>query len=661
LNIAFLLPLASFLTTLFAILTSRSNPGWRESFLFASIIWGAFQIIAIEVLGVFDSIGLPGLVLFWTIHLIIVMIILQVRGSNRVARLREALIQLRNTWSQFALVERITVIAIGLIVFALFFVAWISPPNTIDSLLYHMSRVVHWAQNGSLAHYPTAYEHQLYNPPWSETAILALRTLWGDDRPANLVQWFSMLASLVGVSAIAGSMGVGRRGQILSVAFVATVPMGILQATSSQTDYVTSFWLVSLAYFAAVRLRRPLRAPEIALLGTVMGLGLLTKGTFIIYALPFMLVYLILTVRQEGIRQVMSQLAGIGALAFVLNLGFWARNMATYGFPYGSKEFLEGHISVQIAANSESDSSKSINRSAGWLRWTGEQLIKTAAQQMVTPVRKLNLLMGSGLNRAYAYLGMSPTNDFEIAIWNYEDTAGSPLHFALVPIALLGMVGMASGESKASAIALAAALAAGWFLFALLIPQSSALTGVRLQLPVLIVFGPVVGASTVAIGKRKFFPFAAVLLILAGLPYVIFNHTRPLIGRLPWTTRVESILKVRPVELLFAANPSLLATYEPASLAMANLQCNQIGLRIDSHDTEYAIWWLLEAPQSGVELRSIYTYPRLLQYQDRSFKPCAIMCTICGDRSRLHGLDLIHRSGFASVFAGSTFDWDADR
>lgn len=659
-RLAFLLPLASFLAVFAGFLSGKCERGWRESFLFTSIIWGSFQILSIEALSIFKVIGPLGLIFAWATFLIVAVTWQLVRFKDPLSKLQVKLIQLWRSWAELTMMEQIIIMAIAAITVLLLIIGWISPANTIDSLLYHMSRVVHWAQNGSLAHYPTAYEHQLYNPPWSETAILSLRTLWGDDRPANLVQWFSMLASLVGVSAIAKSMGVSKRGQILSAAFVVSVPMGILQATSTQTDYVTSLWFVSLAYFAVVRLSRPLKPLEVALLGMAIGLGMLTKGTFMIYAIPFTLVYFILTLRQEGIRQVVTQLAAIGALTLLLNLGFWARNIATYGFPYGSKEFLEGHISAPIVANSESDSSKTINRSAGWLRWTVEKLIKTAAQQIVTPVRRFNLFIGSSLNRAYTFLGMSPTNDFEIAIWNYEDTAGSPLHFALVPIALLGIARMRSKETKTATIALAASLVLGWILFSLIIRGSSSLTGVRLQLPVLIAFGPVVGASTDLMSKRVFFPFAAGILILSSLPYVVFNHTRPLIGRVPWTTRIESILKVRPAELLLAADPSLIATYEPASRAIANLQCNQIGLRIDSHDTEYAIWWFLEAPQSGVKLQTINTYAWLLRYQDRSFKPCAILCTICGDRSRLHGLELIHSSGFASVFAGSTFVWEAD-
>jgi hypothetical protein len=46
--------------------------------------------------------------------------------------------------------------------------ALITPPNMYDSMTYHMSRVVHWIQNGSLAHYPTSIGRQLFLPPGAE-------------------------------------------------------------------------------------------------------------------------------------------------------------------------------------------------------------------------------------------------------------------------------------------------------------------------------------------------------------------------------------------------------------------------------------------------------------------------------------------------------------
>jgi hypothetical protein len=83
--------------------------------------------------------------------------------------------------------------------------------------------------------------------------------------------------------------------------------------------------------------------------------------------------------------------------------------------------------------------------------------------------------------------------------------------------------------------------------------------------------------------------------------------------------------------------------------------CQQIGLRIDSSDLEYLFWWLLDAPQSGMHLETLYTFPELERYIDPAFTPCAIICTICDDRTSLHGLTLDGDYSKVKLFTGSEF------
>ncbi len=82
-------------------------------------------------------------------------------------------------------------------------IAWIAPPNSYDSMTYHMPRVMHWIQDRSVAYYPTNMLAQLFLTPGGEFFILHFQVLAGSDRLANLVQWFSMVGSAVGVSLIA--------------------------------------------------------------------------------------------------------------------------------------------------------------------------------------------------------------------------------------------------------------------------------------------------------------------------------------------------------------------------------------------------------------------------------------------------------------------------
>ncbi len=52
-----------------------------------------------------------------------------------------------------------------------------------------------------------------------------------------------MAGILVAVSALAKILGAGRKGQWAAAAFACSLPVAVLEATSTQTDLVAAFWL----------------------------------------------------------------------------------------------------------------------------------------------------------------------------------------------------------------------------------------------------------------------------------------------------------------------------------------------------------------------------------------------------------------------------------
>src|SRR4029077_7792169 len=106
------------------------------------------------------------------------------------------------------------------------------------------------AQNASLAPYPTHILRQLYLQPGAEFVLLHLQLLSGGDRLAGVVQWASMVGVLIGVSLIANDLGARRPGALCACLFAASLPIGVLESTSTQNDYVVAFWLVCVMAFA---------------------------------------------------------------------------------------------------------------------------------------------------------------------------------------------------------------------------------------------------------------------------------------------------------------------------------------------------------------------------------------------------------------------------
>jgi hypothetical protein len=177
--------------------------------------------------------------------------------------------------------------------------------------------------------------------------------------------------------------------------------------------------------------------------------------------------------------------------------------------------------------------------------------------------------------------------------------------------------------------------------------------GVRYQTPFFIAWAPVFGVAADGLG-RKVAAWMAVCLVLASLPWVLLNRTRPMIGWRPRTS-TDSIFRTPASELLFAnwierRDPSI-----AAAQAVEATGCKQVGLRLDSHDWEYSFWWLLRAPQSGVHIEVLNPAPYLERYADPSFRPCVVVCTICGSRPQAYGLHLMVAFSDVRVYAGDGY------
>jgi len=208
----------------------------RSIFLLTAIIWGVLVTISTELFSPFQMIRFPSIIGFW---LVIAFGALILANRQNLSYQKPTLISLKT----LSIFEYCVLISMFFFLGIIVVIALSSPPNNWDSLAYHMSRIVHWIQNHSVENYPTHILRQLYLPPWAEYAIMHVLFFAPNDQWANIVQWFSLLGCLIGVSLIAQELGANRRTQIFSSVLVITIPMVILQGASTQNDLVVAFWL----------------------------------------------------------------------------------------------------------------------------------------------------------------------------------------------------------------------------------------------------------------------------------------------------------------------------------------------------------------------------------------------------------------------------------
>jgi hypothetical protein len=141
------------------------------------------------------------------------------------------------------------------------FIAVTAAPNNYDSQTYHLPRIEHWLQNGSLTFYPTSNPRQNGMGPLAEVLLLQVRVLSGSDFFYQLVQWLSMVCSIAAVLRITRQLGGSETQCWIAAVFVATLPIGILESTTTQNDYVVAALLgcfVTLGIEAVARPRASL-------------------------------------------------------------------------------------------------------------------------------------------------------------------------------------------------------------------------------------------------------------------------------------------------------------------------------------------------------------------------------------------------------------------
>jgi 4-amino-4-deoxy-L-arabinose transferase-like glycosyltransferase len=569
----------------------------RESFVWATLTWGALAIAITEALSLFKAISVIPLGMAWAAASLVTLMILY--------KFRSKSIDFKAGRLSLDLFSKLLLGVIAAILLLTAVVAFVAPPNNYDSMTYHMSRVMHWAQNQSVAHYPTHILRQLSMPPAAEFAILQFQVLLGSDYLANFVQWFCMLGSLILITLIAKLLGANYRGQILSAFVGATIPMGILQATSTQTDYVTSFWILCFVYFV-IKFKSESRFEHIGGASLALGLAVLTKPTACLIAFPFGLWLVILLLRRRK-WNLWRPLLVMLLVVMLINSGYFLRNLSLFGSFLGSdhgtvnEAFLPGNLASNI--------------------------LKYFAQHLNSPFPSFNASIYAGLKRLHDVSGIdindNRTSFEEFTIEKYtphEDVAGSLVHLFLIFVC--GFLFFYRGKPKnhPDLLAYFTALVAGFLIFFGFIKYQPWLN--RLTLPIFVLFSPLIGIILNKMFAKRIQIAVFALMIMVAIPPLLMNITRPLIPP-PFARRSKySILTTPRQYFYFAGMPETYRSYKRVADTIKKRKYSNIG--VGGINNEYPLWVLLDA--AGIKYRlehvEVENVSRSIQ---TDFKPEAVL------------------------------------
>jgi 4-amino-4-deoxy-L-arabinose transferase-like glycosyltransferase len=565
----------------------------RELFIWCCIGFGLFIVFTTEFLSFFGLINRFSIFVCW----IVLLIFSYIQFKNKFRYYLNSILSKINFSYNLSMLFQLLILTILILTLL---TALIYPPNTPDSLSYHMSKVMHWIQNGNVEFYSTAITRQLYLSPFSEFVILHLQLLTNGDYLANLVQWFSMIGCMITVSLINKEFGGNNKSQLFSALFCATIPMGILQSTSTQTDYVVSLWIIILAYFI-VRYKTTKSIKYIYAFAVALGLALITKQTAYIYALPFCVWFLFLTLKRPDHFLLLFTIPIIISL---INFGQFKRNFELYGNPIGihSSEYSETIINEKIN-----------------IKTTLSNFTRNITFNLMVPNSKANNITRNIINKVHDYMKISihdSKSTFGGEYWTffslYESYASNILH--LLIIVFITLILILRGNFKTPILTYIINVFFGFLLFSIILKWNP--WGNRLLLPLFILFTPIVGIGFFKIKSNKLYLYISIIIIFISLPYLLMNQTRPLLMNIEKGLESKFIIKPPPFlknsrkELYFTYYPKLYEPYKKITDKIKESNCKIIGIdaskTLEGGTWEYPFWVMTKDENRGLYAKIFY-------------------------------------------------------
>ena len=439
-------------------------------------------------------------------------------------------------------------------------------------MTYHMARVASWIQQGSINYFPVAYLPQLVHPPLAEWNILHFQILSGGDRFANMVQWLALVGCGLAASLIARELQQPFPVQVLAVVIAATLPMGLLQGSSTQNDLVVSFWIMAFVLFALQYLRKP-TVGRVSFCGLALGFALLTKGTSYVVAPPLAAMLLLYgIIHAQGARSRMKMVSAamvILAIALLLNSGHWARNWSLSGNPLYTGDTKYGNEEVDVS-----------------ILWSN--LIRNSALHWGIPSDRINAITTDLIHRIPGDLidipeaTLTGSYDLRIPFSRHEDYTGNFLHFWVLAFSLPGIVLFRRRfQFNALTVVLALAVVLGFVFYCGLLKWS--IWTSRLHTPLFMLGAPIVAIFLSSLGSRLQGHFTKIFLIMS-VPWVFFNETRPI-----YSDDGQSIFSLDRTEAYFYQIPELFQPYVGAVDYLKEHRPKEIGIYLSGHQYEYPL------------------------------------------------------------------------
>lgn len=458
------------------------------------------------------------------------------------------------------------------------------PPNTWDSMTYHLARVAHWIQYRSIAPYPTHIGRQVLYQSGAEYVVAVLQVLSGSDRLASLQQLCAWALIVLAAPALARLAGAPRRLSLAVALLVAALPAAVLQASSTQTDLVAAVATLGVVAAAVPFLHASPRWTwwDAALLGVAVAAAALVKATALVATAPVLAAALLRSFTSGWTRAAVA-VAVVVAVAAVPLAPEVARRTGD-DLAGVRREHAERFLYPALGDAGD----RALNLARGVLRHVpAPRAVVEAAGIPADP------WCPPGATRW--------TTCGRLALRPHEDWAGNPLHLAVFAVALAVALARRRRLPACAAFAVGAA-ASAWVLFHVVFRDNPWI--VRLELPTWVLAG---AASAAVWGTRRgvakprtryvvaAFVAPAVAALALGLGIAVDDETRPPLGG-----DGSALLAGYYVNRPLAKHGQDVALREARARG-----CRRIGVVLGDDGYDYPLTW--RAMREGREVRHVFS------------------------------------------------------
>jgi hypothetical protein len=142
--------------------------------------------------------------------------------------------------------------------------------------------------------------------------------------------------------------------------------------------------------------------------------------------------------------------------------------------------------------------------------------------------------------------------------------------------------------------------------------------GSHLQLPLFLLWVPMIAITLSSIGQSDLSRIAALLAVSLSFLWIYHNELRPLSDLLSGSSLPRD-------EQYFLSTQASYSDFNSMTEMVAQTGCKRVGLRISSLDLEYPLWVLLQEKGFDGVIHHIGVTNETNVFEDPTFMPCAVI------------------------------------